>query len=1379
MPTFRRHKESLNSKPSRTVLSSRARRSRRVDFLERLEDRCLLAITSTTPVAITLNEGSSFNGPVMNFTSNDPGPQNAANYTASIVWGDLTTSPGTITALAGGGFAVNGTHTYAEDGSYTVSVTINDLVDATTVARTTSATVNELSLTASGTPFTATEGQAFSGVVGNFSDPGSPDPASAFTATINWGDGTPVVTGTVGGAAGAYTVSGTHTYADEGVYTAIVTFFETNTPAFTISTNSTGTVNEGDVLSGGAIAIAPGSVVEGQNFNGRVATFNNTGFPSNSTSDFSAVITWGDGTTSPGTVVAGGAVGSFAVNGTHTFLEEGTFPVSVTVSDNAPGTASITIAGPVVVADAPLTATAVPVNGTEGAPLTNIDVATFTDADSLGTATDFLATIDWGDGTSTAGRILQDAAGTFHVQGSHTYLQERSTPYPVVVTIVDNGDGRTVGDPTNSRATANGSATIKQSPLLPVANAVVATEGTAVPAGTPLASFTDTGGGDAVGDYSATINWGDGTPTVPATVSLLGNGGNYQVTSSTPHTYVEEGIFPVTVTITDNDPTNPGRIPTSAQTTTTANVAGAPVVPVAGANITTTEGKLLSGVALATFTDTNPLATAGDFTATIDWGDGSANSVGTITKTGSTFTVTGDHVYNEERTTPYRITVLVDDGTKKGSTSLTATVADAPLLGASGIPVTAVEAQSQVGFAVATFTDANPLATPADFITTINWGDGSPTVTGNGTVLLVGGGASGTTFRVVGTHTFAEEGTFPISVTITDLGGSSVAINAAAGNGASATVTDAPLSAQGTTVTGIEGLSTGPMLVATFTDADPKAVAGDFTATIDWGDGAPSVGTVTSAGSANGTLFRVTGSHTYSEEGTYSLSVTIIDTAGKSQTLAAGQAIIRDANLVSATPQPTVSPTEGIPFTGPVASFNDVNPGAPLSDFTATIDWGDGTPASAGVLTQPGGTGTPFLVTGTHTYADALVNGGTGPFRITVNVIDQGDSTISLINTANVKDVAITVTGQLNPSSDSGVSSSDGITNVNQPNFFGTSEPLSTVQLYVQAGGGTGVRTLVGQGTTDSSGRWSITTNRLADGTYTVSATATDAAGHTKGTGVIQTAANGGPLVIDTVGPKVVDVLFGRLSGQILVTFQDERGGLDTASLIDGQNYTVTKIHANRPGTYLVSSLQLTPGGGPTDPRGVLVTINNGKPLRGGHYTFTIHSGGVRDLAGNALDGEFYGFFPSGNNIPGGDFVARLDALHRRVFGPRSNIGPATPVSPPGRLPETVFVGNGPIPGSHRQRFRTGGQYQLAGAAVRNRVSGPRSYIGPATLVSPPGRHPATIFLGNGTSPGSRGLRVRTGGQYHLAGAAVQRPHHLNVHDVALTQVHVPRRKTF
>jgi hypothetical protein len=118
------------------------------------------------------------------------------------------------------------------------------------------------------------------------------------------------------------------------------------------------------------------------------------------------------------------------------------------------------------------------------------------------------------------------------------------------------------------------------------------------------------------------------------------------------------------------------------------------------------------------------------------------------------------------------------------------------------------------------------------------------------------------------------------------------------------------------------------------------------------------------------------------------------------------------------------------------------------------------------------------------------------------------------------------------------------------------------------------------------------------------------------------------------------------------------------ARVVDAANYSLTKQHARR-GAFLVNVISASPGD-PTGPEPVVLTINNGRQIRGGKYIFTVFSGGIRDVAGNALDGEFYGFFPSGNNVPGGNFVAGLDAVHNRIFAPRTLIGNASPVVPPG-----------------------------------------------------------------------------------------------------------------
>jgi hypothetical protein len=74
----------------------------------------------------------------------------------------------------------------------------------------------------------------------------------------------------------------------------------------------------------------------------------------------------------------------------------------------------------------------------EGAPFTGA-VAYFT-CSRAGTApTDFLATIDWVDGTTSTGTITSDGSGGYFVQGQHTYAN--SGIYRLGIRLEDLVDG--------------------------------------------------------------------------------------------------------------------------------------------------------------------------------------------------------------------------------------------------------------------------------------------------------------------------------------------------------------------------------------------------------------------------------------------------------------------------------------------------------------------------------------------------------------------------------------------------------------------------------------------------------------------------------------------------------------------------------------------------------------------------------------------------------------------------------------------------------------------------------------------------------------------------------------------------------------------------
>ena len=63
----------------------------------------------------------------------------------------------------------------------------------------------------------------------------------------------------------------------------------------------------------------------------------------------------------------------------------------------------------------------------------------------------------------------------------------------------------------------------------------------------------------------------------------------------------------------------------------------------------------------------------------------------------------------------------------------------------------------------------------------------------------------------------------------------------------------------------------------------------------------------------------------------------------------------------------TFNATVGVPFEGTVASFTSTDAIATAADFTATINYGDGTTAAGTVEAAPGG----FVVVGSHTFQTA------------------------------------------------------------------------------------------------------------------------------------------------------------------------------------------------------------------------------------------------------------------------------------------------------------------------------------------------------------------------------------------------------------------------
>ena len=271
----------------------------------------------------------------------------------------------------------------------------------------------------------AVEGAPFSAVVAHFSGGAGP-----YSATIAWGDGQSTL-GSIS-APNANAVSGSHTYSEEGASTVTVTV--TDSTAATSAGSTSTTVADAALTTTGASV----SSVEGAGFSGTLASFTDAD-PSGVLSDYSATINWGDQTSSAGTISANGS-GGFVVNGSHVYAEEGSYAVTVTVSDA--GGANATTTSSATVTDAAIALTGAPRFNEHHKTNFTAVVATLTDADPGGVATDYTGQINWGDGTtstcpSTSCSITIRTSGGFTVSGSHNY--EHNNTYTVTITLTDAG----------------------------------------------------------------------------------------------------------------------------------------------------------------------------------------------------------------------------------------------------------------------------------------------------------------------------------------------------------------------------------------------------------------------------------------------------------------------------------------------------------------------------------------------------------------------------------------------------------------------------------------------------------------------------------------------------------------------------------------------------------------------------------------------------------------------------------------------------------------------------------------------------------------------------------------------------------------------------
>src|SRR5262249_46091406 len=150
---------------------------------------------------VTASNLSGNEGQSLTFSGTFTDPGTADTHTASINWGDNSTTSATVTESGGSG-SISASHVYADEGSYTIQLTVTDKHggSATWTGTATIAMVAP-TVTAAGNQSGVIRNQPLSLQVASFTEPGftssSAGTQETFMATIDWGDGMGTSAGTL------------------------------------------------------------------------------------------------------------------------------------------------------------------------------------------------------------------------------------------------------------------------------------------------------------------------------------------------------------------------------------------------------------------------------------------------------------------------------------------------------------------------------------------------------------------------------------------------------------------------------------------------------------------------------------------------------------------------------------------------------------------------------------------------------------------------------------------------------------------------------------------------------------------------------------------------------------------------------------------------------------------------------------------------------------------------------------------------------------------------------------------------------------------------------------------------------------------------------
>jgi PKD repeat protein len=327
-----------------------------------------------------INEGQAV---TFSATANDPGILDTLTYNWN--FGDVTNS------IAGKDVP----HTFADNGTYNVVLTVTDK-DGGVTSQTTTVTVDNVvpAIVNIVKPDRINEGQSVE-FTATATDPGILD---TLTYAWNFGDNTNPVTGQ----------SATHTYADNGNYNIILTVTDKDGGV----TSQTTVVTVENVSPSIVNITKPDAIVKG-----RAVVFTATATDPGIKDTLTYSWNFGDNTPT----VSG-------QNAPHTFTDSGTFSVLLTITDKDGGITTQTIAAQVAVANVAPTISSIIIPNT-------IDEGRAVDFKATATGSDNNdpLTYSWNFGDSTPAVIGQNS--------THIYADNGN--YNVVLTVTDKDGGVT------------------------------------------------------------------------------------------------------------------------------------------------------------------------------------------------------------------------------------------------------------------------------------------------------------------------------------------------------------------------------------------------------------------------------------------------------------------------------------------------------------------------------------------------------------------------------------------------------------------------------------------------------------------------------------------------------------------------------------------------------------------------------------------------------------------------------------------------------------------------------------------------------------------------------------------------------------------------